>query len=80
MVYSKKSRKVITTQHVRIIDRSPVTSSIQAHETGKDENKDVRNVLSLLDIPIGEAGKEDTADVNYENLIRNVQVPPNQSL
>ena len=81
MVYSKRSRKVITTQHVRIIDRSPITPSIQAHETNETENKDVRNVFSLIRIPIGEVidEKEDTADVDNETLIRKVQVLPTQA-
>ena len=81
MVYSKRSRKVITTQHVRIIDRSPITYSIQAHETNETENKDVRNVFNLLTIPIGEVidETEDTADVDYETLIRGVQVLPTQA-
>ena len=76
IVYYKKSRKVITMQHVRIINRSPRTHTTKSHETRDAENEGV----SVRTITIGEAidGTRDAADDEYEKLIWNVQVLPIQ--
>ena len=81
IVHSKKSRKEIKIQHVRIINRSPRTPTIKTHETGGTENKYGHNLFSLLTKTIGEAIDEtkDNADNEYETLDQNVQVLPIQA-